>query len=143
MVSLLTGWTLTDAFDSFYASSANGDTLLGLQLGTDAGGNIVQWAMGANSSTTEAVFGNPPFLCPAGDCDDNIDVYISDFVAVNLFLEDQLEWDSGVVSESREGLPGQWREREAPEPTSLFLFGTAAAGTFLRRKRRKKSEPMN
>jgi hypothetical protein len=144
VVSLLTGWTLTDAFGSFYASSANGnDTLDTLLLGTDSGGNIVAWVMYVLDNTTETAIANPPILCPAGECDDFIDLYISDFASVNLFLEDSLEWDSGVVSESPEGLPGQWNQREAPEPASLFLVGTGAAAMLLRRKRGKKSEPMN
>jgi hypothetical protein len=144
VVSLLTGWTLTDAFGSFYASSANGnDTLDTLLLGTDSGGNIVAWQMYVLDNTTEAGIANPPILCPVGECDDFIDLYISDFASVNLFLEEQLEWDSGVVSESPEGLPGQWSPAEVPEPASLLLFGTGAAGVFLRRKRGKKSEPIN
>ena len=139
VVSLLTGWTLTDAFASFFASSATGDVLDVLSLETDSGGNIVGWAMFVLDNTTEAGFFNPPILCPVGECDDFVDLYISDFAAVNLFLTDDLEWDSGVATTSPDGLPGQWREVEVsqvPEPASIFLLATGAAAALVRRKRR-------
>jgi hypothetical protein len=136
VLSLLTGWTFTDAFGSFEATSTNGSTLLDLQLGTDAGGNIVQWLMGVHSATTEAFILNPPFECPIGECDDNVVFYISDFAAVGLFGPEENEWDSGVATDQEEGLPGRWRQAQVPEPATLFLFSAGAAGVLLRRKRR-------
>ena len=140
VLSLLTAWTFTDAFGSFEATSTNGSTLLGLELGTDAGGNIVQWRMGVHSATTEAAILNPPFECPIGECDDFVIVYLSDFAAVNLFGAEEDEWDSGVGTESEEGLPGRWRQAQVPEPASLFLLSTGAAGILLRRKRRETAQ---
>lgn len=96
--------------------------------------------MGVNSPTTEAAILNPPFECPIFECSDTEIVYLSDFAAVNLFGTDKDEWDSGVGTNSPEGLPGRWSQAQVPEPASLFLVSAGAAGILLRRKRRNTAQ---
>lgn len=137
----LVAFSITDAFGSFFMSGStlpdvvdDDDgvevTFPGLVLATDAAGNIVRYFM-AVKGLSEAGVSNPPLFC--AECGN---VNIADFVAVNIGLDDSLEWDA-FSSE-----PGRWQLRTAavPEPATLALGAVALAGFAVRNRRRRSRE---
>lgn len=152
----LVSWSIRDVLNFIDLSSAAGDVLhvpselfpSPLMLSTDQDGNINGWAMGNASEEdselediNEIGILNPPFLCPAEECD--VDVYFWNFFTSHLRADN--EWDSGVLSTSpTEDVAGAWTQRaatEVPEPASLTLTLTAlAAGMFRSRWRRSRSD---
>lgn len=141
----LLGFTIGDALGEFTTSGGSlpdwvleddGDvfSLPGLRLSTDAAGNIVTWFVSVDG-ITQAVIANPPIsYCTVEEC--GVEFDLADVVAVNIGLDDSLEWDAGGST------PGTWtlRQTAVPEPTLLALGGIALAG-FAVRNRRRRSQP--
>ena len=113
-----TGNTLPDVED-------DGSFIPGLKLATDANGNITAWIMFV-SSASDALTTNPPFVCPAEECEQEI--IFANYIAVNV---DTPDWWEGI-SET----PGAWSLRtQVPEPATLALSLIALGGFAVRQRR--------
>jgi hypothetical protein len=127
----LLAYTITDKLGTFFESGTelpdfeeDGETIPGLQLATDAAGNLLSWIMAVDGVTTQAGMANPPFECE--ECGEG--VFIADFAAVNIHGGGD-EWDAFNDT------PGQWRLRAVPEPATLALSLIALGGFAIRRRR--------
>jgi hypothetical protein len=131
----LVEYTVTDHLGTFFQTGntlpdgeEDGEVIPGLRLATDANGNITAWIM-ATDGLSSTFSSNPPFICPASECGE--DLAIADFVAVNIGLPgDEDEWDAGNST------PGAWSLRaQVPEPATLALSLIALGGFAVRQRR--------
>lgn len=134
----LVAYTVTDKLGTFFQTGNtlpdqedDGEIFPGLKLATDANGNITAWIMTTEPVATGGTLSaNPPFICPAEECGE--EVQFADYIAVAIGPGEDDWWDA--VSQT----PGAWRLRsQVPEPATLALSLIALGGFAVRRSRQR------
>ena len=130
----LVGYTVTDKLGTFFETGNtlpdgedDGNVVPGLKLATDASGNITAWIMAVEGVSGDTFSANPPLICPAEECGEEVN--FADYVAVRIGPGEDDWWDA--VSET----PGAWRLRDVPEPATAVLSLIVLGGFAVRQRR--------